>query len=66
MTDRPTGRPGTDSEARVVDPVVRTLLRSPAHRLLIGSVLMLEAPDTVQVNRHALPVMYAAPARTSS
>jgi hypothetical protein len=39
MADRPTGHP---FRATVVDPVVRTLLRSPAHRSLSGSVLLLE------------------------
>jgi deazaflavin-dependent oxidoreductase (nitroreductase family) len=43
----------------VVDPVVRALLRSPAHRLLSGSVLLLEYTGRRSGQRRALPVMYA-------
>jgi deazaflavin-dependent oxidoreductase (nitroreductase family) len=56
VTDRPTGH---RFRARVVAPVVRTLLRSPAHRLLSGSVLLLEYAGRRSGQRHALPVMYA-------
>jgi deazaflavin-dependent oxidoreductase (nitroreductase family) len=45
--------------ARMVDPVVRALLRSPAHRLLSGCVLLLEYTGRRSGQHHVLPVMYA-------
>jgi len=56
VPDRPTGN---RFRARLVDPVVRALLRSPAHRLLSGSVLLLEYIGRRSGQRRALPVMYA-------
>ena len=46
--------------AHVVNPVLRVLLRSPAHRLLSGSVLLLEYTGRRTGRRYALPVMYAS------
>jgi hypothetical protein len=43
----------------VVDPVVRGLLRSPAHRLLSGSVLLVACTGRRSGVRRELPVMYA-------
>ena len=45
--------------AHVVDPVVRRLLRSPAHRLLSGSVLLLAYTGRRSGVHRELPVMYA-------
>jgi hypothetical protein len=57
VADRTTG---TAFRARVVDPVVGVLLRSPAHGLLSGSMLLLEYTGRHSGRRHALPVMYAS------
>jgi deazaflavin-dependent oxidoreductase (nitroreductase family) len=56
MADRSTGG---RFRARVVNPVVRAVLRSPAHRLLSGSVLLLEYTGRRSGRLRALPVMYA-------
>jgi deazaflavin-dependent oxidoreductase (nitroreductase family) len=56
VADRPTGH---RLRARLVDPVVRAVLRSPAHRMLSGSVLLLEYTGHRTGLRRALPVMYA-------
>ena len=56
-------RPGPTLAARLrahlVDPVVRGLLRSPAHRALSGSVLLLAYTGRRSGVRRELPVMYA-------
>jgi hypothetical protein len=46
--------------ANVLNPVLRVLLRSPAHRLLSGSVLLLEYSGRRSGRGYGLPVMYAA------
>jgi deazaflavin-dependent oxidoreductase (nitroreductase family) len=46
--------------AHVVNPVLSVLLRSPAHRLLSGSVLLLEYSGRRTGRRYGLPVMYAS------
>ena len=46
--------------AHVVNPVLRALLRSPAHRLLSGSVLLLQYTGRRTGRRYGLPVMYAS------
>ena len=46
--------------AHVVNPVVRVILRSPAHRALSGSVLFLEYTGHRSGRRYGLPVMYAS------
>jgi deazaflavin-dependent oxidoreductase (nitroreductase family) len=46
--------------AHVVNPVVRGLLRSPAHRLLSGSVLLVAYAGRRSGVRRELPVMYAS------
>jgi hypothetical protein len=43
----------------VVDPVVRAVLRSPAHRLLSGGVLELRYTGRRSGRGYALPVVYA-------
>jgi hypothetical protein len=43
----------------VMNPVVRGLLRSPAHRLVSGSVLLLTYTGRRSGVRRELPVMYA-------
>jgi hypothetical protein len=45
--------------AHIVNPVVRSLLRSPAHRLLSGSVLLLAYTGRRSGVRRELPAMYA-------
>jgi hypothetical protein len=45
--------------AHLVNPVVRSLLRSPAHRLLSGSVLLLAYSGRRSGVRRELPAMYA-------
>jgi hypothetical protein len=45
--------------ASIVNPVVRRLLRSPAHRLLSGSVLLLAYTGRRSGVRRELPAMYA-------
>jgi hypothetical protein len=45
--------------AHIVNPVVRSLLRSPAHRLLSGSVLLLAYTGRRSGMRRELPAMYA-------
>jgi hypothetical protein len=45
--------------AHVVNPVLSVLLRSPAHRLLSGSVLLLAYSGRRTGRRYGLPVMYA-------
>jgi hypothetical protein len=45
--------------AHVVNPVLRMLLRSPAHPMLSGSVLLLEYTGHRSGRRFGLPVMYA-------
>jgi deazaflavin-dependent oxidoreductase (nitroreductase family) len=56
-------RPGRTLAARVrahvVNPVVRTLLRSPAHRLLSRSLLLLAYTGRRSGVRRELPAMYA-------
>ena len=44
---------------RVANPAVRALLRSPAHRLLSGSLAVLEYEGRSTGMRHAIPVVYA-------
>jgi len=46
--------------AYVVNPVLSVLLRSPAHRLLSGSVLLLEYTGRRTGRRYGLPIMYAS------
>jgi hypothetical protein len=46
--------------AHVVNPVVRGLLRSPAHRVLSGSVLLLAYTGRRSGVRRELPAIYAA------
>jgi deazaflavin-dependent oxidoreductase (nitroreductase family) len=46
--------------ARVVNPVLRLLLQSPAHRMLSGSVLLLDYTGRRSGRRYGLPVMYAS------
>jgi deazaflavin-dependent oxidoreductase (nitroreductase family) len=43
----------------LVNPLVRALLRSPAHRLLSGSLVVLTYTGRKSGRRHSLPVMYA-------
>jgi deazaflavin-dependent oxidoreductase (nitroreductase family) len=45
--------------AELVNPVVRGLLRSPAHRMLSGSVLLLAYTGRRSGVRRELPAMYA-------
>jgi hypothetical protein len=45
--------------AHLVNPVVRGLLRSPTHRLVSGSVLLLAYTGRRSGVRRELPVMYA-------
>jgi hypothetical protein len=45
--------------AHIVNPVVRGLLHSPAHRLLSGSVLLLGYTGRRSGARRELPAMYA-------
>jgi deazaflavin-dependent oxidoreductase (nitroreductase family) len=45
--------------AHLVNPVLRALLRSPAHRALSGSVLLLAYTGRRSGVRRELPVMYA-------
>ena len=45
--------------AHIVNPVVRPLLRSPAHRVLSGSVLLLAYTGRRSGIHRELPVMYA-------
>jgi deazaflavin-dependent oxidoreductase (nitroreductase family) len=56
-------RPDRTAAARVralvVNPVVRLLLRSPAHRVLSGSVLLLGYTGRRSGAHRELPVMYA-------
>ena len=52
--------PGGRVRALVVNPVVRTLLRSPAHRLLSGSLLLLDYTGRRSGRRYVLPVAHAA------
>ena len=51
--------PGAQLRAHVFNPVVRAVLRSPAHRLLSGSLLLLEVTGRRSGRRYALPVAYA-------
>ena len=51
--------PGGRDRGLVVNPVVRTLLRSPAHRLLSGSLLLLDDTGRRSGRRYVLPVAYA-------
>jgi deazaflavin-dependent oxidoreductase (nitroreductase family) len=46
--------------ARVVNPVLRAVLRSPLHRMLSGSVLLLEYIGRRSGRRYTLPVMYVS------
>jgi deazaflavin-dependent oxidoreductase (nitroreductase family) len=43
----------------LVNPVVRAVLRSPAHRLLSGSVMLLTYTGRRTGRRRTIPVMYA-------
>jgi hypothetical protein len=56
-------RPGrtlaTPVRAHLVNPVVRSLLRSPGHRVLSRSVLLLAYTGRRSCVRRELPVMYA-------
>ena len=52
--------PAARFRAHVVNPVLRVLLRSPAHRLLSGSVLLLQYTGRRTGRRYGLPVMYAS------
>ncbi len=45
--------------AHVANPVVRTLLRSPAHRVLSGSLLLLDYSSRSSGQRCVFPVQYA-------
>jgi deazaflavin-dependent oxidoreductase (nitroreductase family) len=47
------------ARTHVVNPVVRELLRSPAHRLLSGSVLLLAYTGRRSGEHRELPTMYA-------
>ena len=44
---------------RLIDPVVRLLLRSPLHRLLSGSLVLLSYQGCRTGRWHSLPCMYA-------
>jgi hypothetical protein len=44
---------------RLVNPLVKALLRSPCHRLVSGSLLVLTYTGRRTGRRHSLPVMYA-------
>ena len=46
------------AQAHFVNPVVRAVLRSRAHRLLSGSFLLLEYTGRRTRNRYVLPVGY--------
>jgi CBS domain protein/F420H(2)-dependent quinone reductase len=59
-TARPARSPSAAARARLVNPVVRRVLRSPAHRVLSGSVLLLEYTGHRSGERHELPAMFAA------
>jgi deazaflavin-dependent oxidoreductase (nitroreductase family) len=56
---RPRRTPAATLRAHLVNPVVRGLLRSPAHRLLSGSVLLLAYTGRRSGKRRELPAMYA-------
>ncbi|MDQ2747956.1 MAG: nitroreductase/quinone reductase family protein [Actinomycetota bacterium] len=45
--------------AQVANPVLRTLLRSPAHRVLSGSLLLLDYSSRRSGQRCVFPVQYA-------
>jgi hypothetical protein len=44
---------------RLVNPIVRMILRSPVHRLLSGSLAVMTYTGRKSGRRHSLPVMYA-------
>ena len=44
---------------RVINPLVRALLRSPAHRVMSGGVLLLTYTGRRSGRRYTLPVQYA-------
>jgi hypothetical protein len=44
---------------RVANPVVRAVLRSPAHRVLSGSLAVLEYEGRSTGTRYAIPVVFA-------
>jgi hypothetical protein len=44
---------------RLVNPIVRMILRSPVHRLLSGSFAVMTYTGRKSGRRHSLPVMYA-------
>jgi hypothetical protein len=56
---RPRRTLAASARAHLVNPVVRTLLRSPAHRVLSGSVLLLAYTGRRSGVHRELPVMYA-------
>jgi deazaflavin-dependent oxidoreductase (nitroreductase family) len=56
---RPARTLGASVRAHLVNPVVLTLLRSPAHRVLSGSVLLLAYTGRRSGVHRELPVMYA-------
>lgn len=56
---RPARSLGAAVRAHLVNPVVRRVLRTPAHRLMSGSVLLLEYTGRRSGVRHALPAMFA-------
>ena len=51
---------GAWARAHLVNPVVRVLLRSRAHGLLSGSMLLLDYGGRRSGRRYVLPVMYTA------
>ncbi len=60
MSARPSPRTlAATLRARLVNPVVRGLLRTPAHRMLSGSVLLLAYTGRRTGVRRELPVMFA-------
>src|SRR4051812_41946369 len=56
---RPRRRFAVQVQAHLLNPVVRGLLRSPAHRVLSRSVLLLAYTGRRSGVRRELPVMYA-------
>jgi deazaflavin-dependent oxidoreductase (nitroreductase family) len=46
--------------ARAVNPLLRVLMRSPLHRMLSGSVLLIAYSGRRSGRRYTLPVMYAS------
>jgi hypothetical protein len=48
------------ARAHLVNPIVRALLRSRAHRLLSGSLLLLDYTARRSRGRYVFPVMFAS------